>query len=215
MTDFKPCRAQSPFASTSLERRKRVIEASISEFAAKGFSASNINNIARSAGISIGSMYSYFESKEDLFLECMHYCLETMYQQLSQVDRTHGVAAAFNQMLKLARKSATENPEMNQMYLDCSSESLRSLSEQLSVDAEAVTVELYKEILEDEIKKGTIRPDLDVQSTSFMLDNLVMMYQFSFVSGYYNKRKKLFLGGEENGDNVIEFMTDFVKRAIY
>ncbi len=40
---------------------------------ANGFSAANINVMAKNAGISIGSMYNYFESKENLFLAVVDY----------------------------------------------------------------------------------------------------------------------------------------------
>ena len=105
---------------------------------------------------------------------------------------------------------------MNQIYLDCSSQSLVSLSEQLSRDAEAVTVELYAQILTEDQEKGRVREDLDIAAAAFMLDNLVMMYQFSFVSNYYMERKKLFLGGmlSDDEEEVIDAMVDFVRRAV-
>lgn len=84
----------------------------------------------------------------------------------------------FREMLSIARDAARQYPEMNQIYLDCSSQSLVSLSEQLSRDAEAVTVELYAQILTEDQEKGRVREDLDIAAVAFMLDNLVMMYQF-------------------------------------
>lgn len=214
--DSSKNKTNSPFKSTTADRRRRVFEAAINEFAAKGFNAANINTIAKSAGISIGSMYSYFESKEDLFLAVMDHCLEMMYKLLSGVDTTKGVVNAFEEMLRFARESATENPQMHQIYLDCSSQSLRNLSERISDHAEAVTVRLYREILSYDKAIGRVRKDLDVNATAFMLDNLVMMYQFSFASGYYAERKKLFIGSRELGDSdeLIESMTDFVRRAV-
>lgn len=204
------------FKATSADRKSRVFEAAIKEFASKGFNGANVNAIAKAAGISIGSMYSYFESKEDLFLSVMDHCLEMMYKLLSGVDTTKGVVSAFEEMLRLARSSAKENPEMHQIYLDCSSQSLRDLSERISDHAEAVTVRLYREILSYDKAIGRVRSDLDVDATAFMLDNLVMMYQFSFASGYYAQRKKLFLGSLELGDSdeLILSMTDFVRRAV-
>ncbi|MGL6107794.1 TetR/AcrR family transcriptional regulator, partial [Romboutsia sp.] len=50
------------------EKRNRILEEAEKEFAQKGFIGANINKISKNAGISIGSMYSYFESKEDLYL---------------------------------------------------------------------------------------------------------------------------------------------------
>lgn len=207
---------QNPFETTSPARRQRIFDAAIHEFATKGFNAANINRIARAAGVSIGSMYSYFSSKEDLFLQVMEHCLQRMYQLLSKVNREKGAVNAFREMLCIARDAARQFPEMNQIYMDCSSQSLVNLSEQLSRDAEAITVELYAQLLVEDQQAGRIRQDLDISTAAFMMDNLVMMYQFSFVSNYYMERKKLFLGAmsSENEEEVIDAMVDFVARAI-
>ena len=99
---------QNPFETTSPARRQRIFEAAIHEFATKGFNAANINIIARAAGVSIGSMYSYFASKEDLFLQVMEYCLQRMYQLLSKVNREQGVVETFREMLSIARDAARQ-----------------------------------------------------------------------------------------------------------
>lgn len=208
--------AQSTFESTSPQRRSSVLEAAIYEFAAKGFNGANINLIARRAGVSIGSMYSYFSSKESLFLTVMEYCLEILYTSLSNIHKTQGVVAAFEDMLRMARATALKHPEMTQIYLDCASQSLVGLSRQLSDEAESVTVRLYKEILENDKALGRVRQGLDVPATAFLLDNLVMMYQFSFVSDYFKERKKLFFGTLEvsDSDETILAMVEFVKKAV-
>ena len=56
------------FARIPGQKQQRILDAAIAEFAANGFAGANINRIARQAGISIGAMYKYFRSKEDLYL---------------------------------------------------------------------------------------------------------------------------------------------------
>ena len=43
-------------------KQQRVLQAAISEFAARGYEAANINKIAEVADISVGSLYKYFAS---------------------------------------------------------------------------------------------------------------------------------------------------------
>ena len=209
--DRNRLRTQGAFEGTSAERQERILDAAIHEFASRGFNGANINIIARRAGVSIGSMYSYFESKEELFLTVMKYCLRTLYDALSSIHVTDGVVAAFEDMLRMARAVSIRQPEVTQIYLDCSSQSLVSLSE-----AESVTVKLYKDILANDKALGRVRADLDIDSTAFMLDNLVMMYQFSFASDYFSERKKLFFGSLEvsDSDETIRSMVEFVRSAV-
>lgn len=54
------------FYKLSLEKKDKVINAAKKEFARVIFSETSIKNIAEEAGISRGSFYQYFESKEDL-----------------------------------------------------------------------------------------------------------------------------------------------------
>ena len=214
--DRNRLRTQGAFEGTSAERQERILDAAIHEFASRGFNGANINIIARRAGVSIGSMYSYFESKEELFLTVMKYCLRTLYDALSSIHVTDGVVAAFEDMLRMARAVSIRQPYVTQIYLDCSSQSLGSLSGKLSSEAESVTVNLYKDILANDKARGRVRADLDIDSTAFMLDNLVMMYQFSFASDYFSERKKLFFGSLEvsDSDETLRSMVEFVRRAV-
>ena len=173
--DRNRLRTQGAFEGTSAERQERILDAAIHEFASRGFNGANINIIARQAGVSIGSMYSYFESKEELFLTVMKYCLRTLYDALSSIHVTDGVVAAFEDMLRMARAVSIRQPEVTQIYLDCSSQSLVSLSGKLSSEAESVTVKLYKDILANDKALGRVRADLYIDSTAFMLENMLMM----------------------------------------
>jgi AcrR family transcriptional regulator len=48
-------------------RPDEIIVAALEEFADRGFAAAKMDDIARRAGISKGSLYLYFETKEDIF----------------------------------------------------------------------------------------------------------------------------------------------------
>ena len=63
--------APLPYRDLRQDRRRKAeanLSAALRHFAEKGFNGTSINALAREAGISIGSLYSYFPSKEDLFL---------------------------------------------------------------------------------------------------------------------------------------------------
>jgi AcrR family transcriptional regulator len=49
------------------ERRKQILDAALTVFSAKGFHATNVSDVAAEAGVSQGTIYWYFESKEELF----------------------------------------------------------------------------------------------------------------------------------------------------
>jgi AcrR family transcriptional regulator len=48
-------------------RPGEIVDAALEVFAQKGFAAAKLDDIARRAGVSKGSLYLYFETKEDIF----------------------------------------------------------------------------------------------------------------------------------------------------
>lgn len=64
MTEL-PAIASSRTAET--EKTRAIVEAARREFAARGFAAAKLDDIARAAGVAKGTIYLYFENKAALF----------------------------------------------------------------------------------------------------------------------------------------------------
>ena len=56
----------------SQARPGEILEAALSLFVARGFAATKIEDIAEGAGVSKGTVYLYFKSKEDIFRSLVH-----------------------------------------------------------------------------------------------------------------------------------------------
>ena len=118
------------FEKISPEKQKKILEAAVAEFAGKGFSEANINVIAKNAGISIGSMYNYFESKENLFLAVVDYGYKELETVLSTVDLGKGdIFDKFEMLIRIAQQFSKQRPQLNQIYLDLASQGLYHLSQ--------------------------------------------------------------------------------------
>lgn len=72
------------------EKYYRIIKAATKIFAKKGFFKSKVSDIAREAGVADGTIYIYFENKDDilisLFEEQMKGVLDNMVEQISKHD---------------------------------------------------------------------------------------------------------------------------------
>lgn len=64
-----PRRQRLTRAEAKARTRQLLLDAAAQTFARKGFAGSSVEEIAESAGFSIGALYSNFSNKEDLFLE--------------------------------------------------------------------------------------------------------------------------------------------------
>lgn len=205
------------FDKTTQDRRQKVLEVAIDEFAAKGYNATSINDIARNAHISIGSMYSYFASKEDLFLTIVNNAYFVMEKILNDIAvSSTDVFDCVEKMLFASRKFALEYPQLNQIYLDITTQALSQMSVRLSSKLEMITPQLLSSIIKQAKMEGKVSSDIDENVTAFVIDNIYMMYQFSFSSDYYKERMRIYLGDEKLKDihQVEVSILKFIRRAL-
>lgn len=72
------------------ETRRRIMDVALREFAARGFGAATIEDIAEAAGVTKGAVYHWFADKDDLGRELQH----ELYEELAAVARSaHDPAA--------------------------------------------------------------------------------------------------------------------------
>src|ERR671923_1209576 len=56
-------------AGKSAARREAILAAALDEFAARGFAATRLDDVASRAGVAKGTIYLHFRDKESLFQE--------------------------------------------------------------------------------------------------------------------------------------------------
>ena len=205
------------FEKISDSKREKIFEVAITEFAANGYSGTNINTIAKNADISIGSMYNYFQSKEDLFLSIVDHGYGILEKALGEVITDNGtIFEIIERLFRITSAYTKSHKEMNQIYLDLSTQGLSDLSKRLSCKMETITNELYSQILKNAKDKDEISGDIDENLMAFYIHNLLVMYQFSLTSNYYKERMEIFLGEETCKDNekIIMAMVEYIRKAL-
>ena len=70
------------FFNLPIEKKEKIINAAKSEFVEYSFHDASINRIIKSAGISRGSFYMYFENKEDLFVYILKGCRQRVIREV-------------------------------------------------------------------------------------------------------------------------------------
>ncbi len=204
------------FLVISEEKREQILNAAIHEFAKNGFNGTSINKVAKRANISIGAMYSYFESKDDLFLTVVEKMFEILELAIKDVDVSRDIFEIIEELFYRAHNYAITYPEMNQIYLDFSTQSLSHLSQKVSYRLESISKDMYHKVIEKAKVNKRLDENLDTGIISVMVDNMIMMYHFSFASDYYKQRMKLFVGDKYYNDEkeLIHEIMKVIKKAI-
>lgn len=131
-----PAQAAAPrWRRRAQARPGEIVDAALSVFAAKGFAATRLDDVARQAGVSKGTLYLYFDNKAELFKEMIRQTLlarfaaslERAEVAISASDALRALIAGVGKLLTDDRLSAIPKliisesgnfPELAAFYLD-------------------------------------------------------------------------------------------------
>jgi len=92
-------RAQPSYADDDSAKRRQIIGGARAVFLAQGFDAASMNDIARAAGVSKGTLYVYFRHKEELFEAIVEQECEAQAEGIFDLNPDdHDVAAVLTQL---------------------------------------------------------------------------------------------------------------------
>lgn len=218
MGETKRKLTKATFDNLSDEKKRMIIQTATSEFASQGFDHANINIIAEKAGISVGSLYKYFGSKQDLFLMTIHQgteVLKTILQAIVPSEQSFEEKKC-RDLIQAIQKTSREQQELIRLYSELTSVGNNELVKQLSYEIESISAEMYTELVKEGQRTGEIRKDLDPAMAAFLMDNLFISLQFSYSSEYYLQRFKIFLGDDidDRDTFVLDQMVRFLSSAL-
>src|SRR6266568_153650 len=81
------------------DKRRQIIDGARAVFLAQGFDAASMSDIARKAGVSKGTLYVYFKSKEELFEAITEEQCNLQAERVFELDSAdHDVAAVLTRL---------------------------------------------------------------------------------------------------------------------
>jgi AcrR family transcriptional regulator len=94
-------------------RRQDIIEAARIVFAEKGLHAATLDEIAEKAEFAKGTLYGYFDSKDDLFISMLEEEIEAFHGSLSEVlSRSLPPADILAQLVKAMMQTFAQNMDL-------------------------------------------------------------------------------------------------------
>lgn len=199
------------------DKRSRIIHAAVEEFAAFGFQNANVNRIAQAAQVSVGALYKYFPTKDDLFLCIVEVSSTYLGEEIERIIRSDcSFLTKVESLVRLALSYSRKDPALIKLYSVFTSEGNCELAIQLSRQLESISANAYRALIEAAQAAGEVRTDVDAGMLAVMMDNQLMMTQFSYACDYYKERFALYAGAEHARDDgyVIEH-TMRVMRSIF
>jgi len=83
----------------SAARREAILAAALDEFAASGFEAARLDDVAKRAGVAKGTIYLYFRDKESLFQELVRTMLTPLVGTIEALGAAEVPIAVFSEQI--------------------------------------------------------------------------------------------------------------------
>lgn len=161
------------------ERKEFILEVGTDEFSSKGYENANINVIAHNAGISIGLMYKYFSTKEDLFLTCITRGMKILEDAVEEIMISQDkLLIKAEKLLRAACELSRKNIKYIKLYNEITAEKDGKRAVMLAREIESVTSRKYITSIAQALAGGDVRQDLDPRLFAFFL--IICLQRFSF-----------------------------------
>ena len=190
------------------EKLKEILIEGSKEFAEKGFERASMKNIASNAGISVGVLYKYYENKDDFFDACLEDSLKVLSDKMEEfLSWPITPRERIRRLLYLVLEFSRENPNAVRMYHEITSSSFTEKARKLATHIESISAKTYCDYMTALKEMNLLKEDIIPEAGAFLLDNCLMMLQFSYNVEYFDERKKIYLGRlYDNDDELVEQM---------
>lgn len=161
-----------PQQARSRQKRDALLEAAARLFKEHGYDATTADDIAAAAGVSVGTFYSYFRNKRQLFLAIYATVLETV-EALGIADINFGERPR-EAIRETVRRALTRNPLF--YGLQGAWAELAPRDPDLIALNQQFTRSLYQQVLtavRRVVAEGLAWPDLDAEETSWAVTVLL------------------------------------------
>lgn len=154
-----------------LARREAIVEAAAAVFAEVGFSRAVIAAIARRAGVGKGTVYEYFDSKEELYFAVFEWYMELLAKGVR--EKVSPELPALERLRRLAEEAMNWAMDCGDMYglsLDFWGATVNSPMRERFRDALGGAYLFYRqrvaELLREGVARGEVRPDADIEAVA-------------------------------------------------
>lgn len=216
MTNSNTQLYKAAFEKLPVEKQNRILSVARSEFADNGFENTSIQQIAKKAGISVGSVYKYFENKETLFTMVVQEGLSSLENFLLNLSTSEeDILLKAEKIIRALLEYSRENPELVKLYCSLTTGGNTEFLNELSQRIEAVSASIYTRAISVAQETGDVRNDVNPAFFAFLLDSILMMLQFSTVCPYYQERFFIYTGQQapESDEQIVEQTLMFLKAA--
>ena len=157
------------------EKRKAFLETALDEFANNDYNTASISKIVEKAGIAKGSVYQYFEDKQDLFMYLLDYANKEMMGVIQSTPPPDPDADFFETLrwqMSVAVQASVRYPVHSKLARRAYTSPL-PFHDVIMEKARKMRQEHFQAMVKRAQGAGHLDPDLDPAVVSFMVQGLM------------------------------------------
>ena len=203
------------FKKLPSEKQLHILDSAAECFAEKGYYGASIKDICQKANISNGALYKYFSNKEEVFLavlnQCQNILVEHLYQKYTHIH--HSLLTSVREYLEEIENLHSKYPNYIKVYANLGSNNMEKFSQEMH-DAFMESGAYILNMVSEAKARGEIHSSVDEKVLSFLLDNQFILFLYSLVSDYHEKRFRSFLRKEKNETLTSKEKIDFILNSV-
>lgn len=180
------------FENLSGDKKQRILDACILEFAEKGYENASTNTIVKDAEISKGILFHYFGNKKSLFLYVVEYSIQfliTEYQKYPLQQRSGDIFDRILELGVIKLKITHANPTISRLILHAFINTPEDIRSEIQAKYTKLSNEFIPPIFKD-IDSSKFRDGVDPKKGL----EIVML----FLEALQEKYAKQYKGREQN-----------------
>ena len=163
--------------ASNSNRREAILAAAAQAFDANGYSATTVDQVAAKAGISKGSIYNYFRSKEELFDQVFVSIAAEMEADALQIfAQPLSPSRMLRRIIDHHSTTMEQSQRIGRLVLEFWANAAREQRGQLATTLRQAHDRWYEQltaVIVEGIKQGQFRPDIDPESAAVLLAALL------------------------------------------
>ena len=170
---------RSTEGSADTAKRRQILEGARSLFLAQGFDAASMNAIAQEAGVSKGTLYVYFKSKEELFEAIVEEQCSAQAEQIFVFDDDPDVGGALKRLgYEFVRFLCRPGGISTIRTVIAIADRMPELGARFYLAGPARGIASLKAYFEDQVARGVLKPhDCEVAAAQFISACLSTTYR--------------------------------------
>ena len=194
-------------------KRDKIFAVAVDEFA-KGYNSASMNSLAKSAGISKGSIFNYFRSKGDLFDRILGVTLKQVKKYLRGVQeqtRDLGFVDRLGELLRSGFAFIDRHPRLASIYFNLLQGGEAPLRSRQMAAITRSSTNYLEDLIEEAQATGELGPDVHSRRLAFLINAMFERILSAYYTEHLARDIDLYQANREIQEEWITLFCDLVR----